>query len=46
MYHIDNALEIIGWQEKEECDGIFEFCANQQRFSFKQNFAAELERVT
>ena len=46
MYNIGLISELIGWQEKEECDEIMEFCANQQRFSFKQKFTSELERLT
>lgn len=38
--------EMIAWQEKEEEDEIFEFCTNQQRISFKHNFATELEKIT
>lgn len=48
MYNIGLITELIGWQEEEEeeCDEILEFCANQQRFVFRQNFEAELERLT
>jgi len=38
--------EMFGWQEQETQDEIFEFCANQQRISFKQNFATELDQIT
>ena len=46
MYSNGLTAELIGWQEEEEYDEILEFCANQQRYTFKQNFAAELERLT
>lgn len=38
--------EMQGWQEEEEHEEILEFCANQQRFSFKKNFHNELEKIT
>ena len=38
--------EMIYWQEEEEYEEILEFCANQQRFSFKNNFHTELEKIT
>ena len=38
--------EMQGWQEEEDHDNILEFCANQQRFSFKLNFHIELEKIT
>ncbi len=43
MYETGLISEIIGWQEEEEENEILEFCANQQRKSFKQNFKNELE---
>jgi hypothetical protein len=46
MYNNGLISEIIGWQEEEEFDEILEFCANQQRYTFKQNFASELEQLT
>jgi hypothetical protein len=46
MYNNGFASELIGWQEEEEYNEILEFCANQQRYTFKQNFSAELERLT
>ena len=46
MYHHGLISELIGWQEEEECDEILEFCANQQKNLFKQNFTSELERLT
>ena len=38
--------EMQEWQEEEDHDNILEFCANQQRFSFKLNFDIELEKIT
>ncbi len=38
--------EMQGWQEEEEYEEILEFCANHQRFSFKQNFHTELDKIT
>ena len=38
--------EMFGWQEQETQDEIFEFCSNQQRISFKENFASELDQIT
>ena len=38
--------EMFGWQVQEEQDEIFEFCSNQQRISFKKNFATELDQIT
>ena len=38
--------EMQGWQEEEDHMDILEFCANQQRFSFKRNFHIELEEIT
>ena len=38
--------EMQGWQEEEEHMDILEFCANQQRFSFKNNFQDELDKIT
>jgi hypothetical protein len=38
--------EMQGWQEEEEYEEILEFCANQQRFSFKNNFQDELDKIT
>ena len=46
MYTNGLIEEMFGWQVQEEQDEIFEFCSNQQRISFKQNFETELDQIT
>ena len=38
--------EIQGWQEEEDHEEIMEFCANQQRISFKTHFDNELITIS
>ena len=38
--------EMQGWQEEDDHEEILEFCANQQRISFKTHFENELITIS
>ena len=46
MYTNGLIENLLWWQKQETQDEIFEFCSNQQRISFKRNFAIELDQIT